>query len=284
MFNHFLITRFNLRATEWNTNKKNKAVLTDEWHKNRFQLFTDFCFPSVASQTNKYFKWLVFFDISTPEEYKKLIATLEIKMSNFIPLFIDGMSNFLPSIRSYIEDYTEDYIITSRLDNDDCISKYYIDEVQKKFNNQDFMALDFINGYTIQTQPTIKIGKKLQQHNPFITLIEKNHNPITIWHIIRHAHWKREKNILQVRNTRIWTSIIHQENKVNEFTGYGKVNLNDFFENFEILTTQKNFINNNVIPLSKWIPQSFINAFLSYWKYYFKNFKKKLGVYNTKML
>ena len=173
MFKHFLITRFNLRKSDWTTSKKNKAVLTDEWHKNRFELFNDFCFHSVASQTNKNFEWLVFFDITTPKKYKKVIADLKTKMENFTPLFIDGMDLFLPSIQEYVANVKEDYIITSRMDNDDCIGKYYIEEIQKRFNKQQFTAIDFIDGYTIQTHPTIKIGKRFDQYNPFISLIEK---------------------------------------------------------------------------------------------------------------
>ena len=42
MFKHFLITRFNLRKDDWTTNKKKIAVLTEEWHKNRFNLFTNY--------------------------------------------------------------------------------------------------------------------------------------------------------------------------------------------------------------------------------------------------
>ncbi len=61
MFQHFLITRFNLRKETWTTNKQNVAVLTEEWHENRFKLFKDYCFTSVAAQTNKNFVWLVFF-------------------------------------------------------------------------------------------------------------------------------------------------------------------------------------------------------------------------------
>ena len=61
MFKHFLITRFNLIKADWNTNKKDKAVLTEEWHENRFKLFLNYCYPSVAAQQNKNFTWLVFF-------------------------------------------------------------------------------------------------------------------------------------------------------------------------------------------------------------------------------
>jgi len=278
MFKHFLITRFNLRKDDWTTNKKNKAVLTEEWHKNRFKLFTDYCFSSVKSQTNKDFLWLVYFDTTTPDDYKNIIASLQKEMTNFIPIYIEGMSHFLPSIKSYIKDFDEEYLITSTLDNDDCISRTYINEVQKRFAKQDFMAVDFIDGFTIQTQSLIKVGKKIHQFNPFISLIEKNNNPKTICNV-SHRIWKKEKRILQIRGIRVWASVIHHENKVNEFTGYGNVNINRFIENFILSQKQKTYIESNYISVSNWRIQSIINCCSDNWKYLFKNIKKSLGFY-----
>jgi len=37
MFQHFLITRFNLRKKGWNTTRTNSEVLTDEWMENRLK-------------------------------------------------------------------------------------------------------------------------------------------------------------------------------------------------------------------------------------------------------
>lgn len=281
MFKHFLITRFNLRKSDWTTSKKNIAVLTDEWHQNRFDLFINFCFHSVASQTNKNFEWLVFFDVTTPSKYKMIISDLELKLKNFTPIFIDGMDMFLPSIQQYVSNLDEDYIITSRLDNDDCIGKFYIEKIQKMFDKQTFTAIDFIDGYTIQTHPSVKIGKRFDQYNPFISLIEKNQNPKTVWSI-RHSHWKREKNVIQLRNLRVWASIIHQENKVNEFSGYGNVTISDMFNDICINHNKEVFIKTHVIPYKKWRLLSAINLISSYWNYGFKKFKKKLGVYKFK--
>jgi len=241
MFKHFLITRFNLKKTDWKTNKNNKPILTKEWHENRFQLFINYCFPSVASQINKNFDWIVYFDTSTPVKFREIITNLQSEMSNFKPIFIDGMDLFLPSIKEYIINFDEEYIITTGIDNDDCISKTFIDDIQKKFNKQEFMLLDFVDGYTIQTQSEIKIGKKLHQYNPFISLFEKNDNPKTIKNV-SHRNWKKEKNVVQIRDARIWSSVIHHENKVNEFTGYGNVNLNEFFEKYTITKNQQHYM------------------------------------------
>lgn len=201
MFKHFLITRFNLKKADWKTNKKNKALLTDEWHRNRFKLFMDYCFPSVASQTNKNFDWIVFFDTSTKEEFRKIVSSLQKELPNFKPFYIDGMDQFLPATKDYIKGFNQEYIISTGIDNDDCISKHFIDEIQQKFDQQEFMALDFIDGYTIQTQCEIKIGKKLHQYNPFISLLERNKDPKTI-RDRSHRNWKKEKNVLQIRGTK----------------------------------------------------------------------------------
>ena len=53
-YNHFLITRFNLRNPKWVSDKKNTPVLTDQWHENRFKLFNDFCFESEMIFLRKY--------------------------------------------------------------------------------------------------------------------------------------------------------------------------------------------------------------------------------------
>jgi hypothetical protein len=281
MFKHFLITRFNLRKSDWTTNKKNRPILTDKWHENRFDLFINYCFQSVGSQTNKNFEWLVFFDTTTPKKYRDIIESLKLQLTNFRPIFIDGMEMYLPTIKDYISNCNYEYIITSRLDNDDCIGISYIEEIQKRFNNQTFTAIDFIDGYTIQIHPTIKIGKRFDQYNPFISLIEKNTNPKTVWSI-RHSHWKREKNVIQVRNIRIWASIIHQENKVNEFYGYGHINVLDLFNNISIHPNKIDYINTHLIHYKKWRFQSISNLISSYWNFGFKKLKKKLGVYKFK--
>lgn len=281
MFKHFLVTRFNLRKSDWKTNKNNKAVLTDEWHRNRFKLFIDYCFPSVVSQTNTNFDWIVFFDTSTKEEFRKIVSKLAIEFPNFKPIYIDGMDLYLPSVKEYVKNFNEDYIITTGIDNDDCISKHFIEEIQKRFDKQEFMALDFVDGYTIQTQSHIKIGKKLHPYNPFISLFERNVNPRTI-RDRSHRNWKKEKNVLQVRDVKIWSSVIHAENKVNEFTGFGHVNVNEFFKSFVISKAQQKYIEEKAIDKSKWQFESMMNYLSSYWKFTSKNLKRSLGFYGKK--
>lgn len=278
MFQHFLITRFNLRKETWTTNKQNVAVLTEEWHENRFKLFKDYCFTSVAAQTNKNFVWLVFFDSTTSEKYREIIKELQRELDNFKPVFVEGMDSFLPGIFSEIEKYNTDYIITSGLDNDDCIANNYVEEVQSNFNKQDFLAVDYVDGYTLQVAPEVLLGKKLHVFNPFMSLIEKNCKPKTFY-AVAHRKWKKEKKVRHIRGKRIWSSVIHHENKINEFTGYGVITPDVFFNNFTIAEEKKKWVCSTVIPSSKWRFKNLVNSVSSHFIYNSKRLKKKLGFY-----
>lgn len=280
MFRHYIITRFNLRAKEWQFTKNSTKVLDENWLKNRFELFEKYCLPSLLSQTNKNFEWVIYFDTETPAFYKDKIEVYRQKLPNLIPVFVENMELFLPSIQAHIKNNNQEYVITTRLDNDDCVSKYFVDEIQKNFNKQTYEALDFVDGYSLQISPDFKLGKKRHLYNPFISLVEKKQNPTSVWSR-SHTSWKRETRIKRILNNRIWMVIIHQENKVNEFDGYGKVNAEEIFQDFimDEAITQK--VLSQQIPVEKWYFQSMKNKVTTFINIFFKDLKKKLNFYKS---
>ena len=280
MFKHYIITRFNLRAKEWQFTKNSTKVLDENWLKNRFELFEKYCLPSLLSQTNKNFEWVIYFDTETPAFYKDKIEVYRQKLPNLVPVFVENMELFLPSIQAHIKNNNQEYVITTRLDNDDCVSKYFVDEIQKNFNKQTYEALDFVDGYSLQISPDFKLGKKRHLYNPFISLVEKKQNPTSVWSR-SHTSWKRETRIKRILNNRIWMVIIHQENKVNEFDGYGKVNAEEIFQDFimDEAITQK--VLSQQIPVEKWYFQSMKNKVTTFTNIFFKDLKKKLNFYKS---
>ena len=282
MFQHFIITRFNLRRADWKTTKNSEEVLTETWLKNRFTLFENYCLPSVKKQKNQNFKWLVFLDTNTPEIYKEKISSYN--FDNLLPFFIDGMDNFLPTIKKKIQELnTADYIITSRLDNDDSLHMNYVDLVQSMFDRQKFMAVDIIDGYGMQTGDKVKLGKMRHLYNPYISLIESVTNDFeTVW-FRGHTYWKFEDKITRVKDKPSWLTIIHQENKSNRFRGFGKVrqeSLDDFNIKKEKLAELKaRFFDSN-----QWILQNIKNRWYCFAAYYGKEVKKKIGLYKLKVL
>ena len=283
MFKHYLITRFNLRATHWDVTKNNEQLLTDVWMDSRMWLFENFCFSSVKAQTNQNFEWLLYFDSNTKEIYKKRILELVANQPNFKVFFVEAMPAFYPALLDYIKNDTEGkpHIITSRIDNDDSIHKDFINEVQKHFNQQEYRAIDFINGYSLQIEPNYILGNKEQLFNPFISLIEKNESPKTAFHQ-DHRLWKRDKKVTQISGKRLWLSIIHQRNKVNKFDGYGNINWDNLKNDFQLSVEADTLIKTKTIPFKDWMFTSFKNYITKKIELNFKLFKRKLRLYNSK--
>ncbi|WP_291117078.1 glycosyltransferase [Flavobacterium sp. UBA6135] len=283
-FKHYLITRFNLRNKKWDVTKNNESLLTDQWMNHRMELFENYCLPSVKSQNNKNFTWLLFFDITTSDVFKNWILNTT-KDTNFIQcFFIDGMDSFSDSIKEFIAKDASSFthIITSRIDNDDCVSKFYIDEIQKQFNFQKYLAVDFVSGYTLSLNP-VMLGKKEQIYNPFISLIEENKNPKTVWHN-DHNQWKKEKSIINIENKRVWLSIIHDKNKVNEFYGFGNIFWDSLENEFIISDKINKEIKSKIIPQKKWLLLSLKNEWHVRFKLLSKKIKKIIGLYKLKKI
>ena len=283
MFYHFLITRFNLKNPGCDVTKNNETLLDENWMDERLELFSNYCYPSVINQSNKNFKWLLFFDNSTSEKYRNKIDQILNNHPLIIPFYIDGMPNFQTAILNYIVKNAndKDYLITSRIDNDDCIHKDFINEIQKQFNKQDFLAIDNINGYTMQVEPTFILGKKEHIFNPFISLIERNFEPKTVWHYV-HNMWKKEPRLIHLSEKRLWLSIIHGKNKVNEFDGYGNIDWNEINSDFIVSEHKNKEIIATQLPFSKWWYLSLKNYIYVKLVLISKQIKKGLGIYKIK--
>ncbi len=100
LFNHYLITRFNLKTANWAVTKNKEALLTEAWMNHRLWLFENFCLPSVAAQVNKDFEWLIYFDLSTPDQYKVQIDKLTAPYDFIHIFYINGMDSFFPAVEA----------------------------------------------------------------------------------------------------------------------------------------------------------------------------------------
>ena len=275
MNQHFIITRFNLRKQGWNTTREKTQVLTDAWMENRLNLFEQFCYPSVRAQTQQNFTWLVFFDTKTAAKYKKRIHSLALRFPQFKPKYIDGMDEFLPSIKGEIGNLLhKPYLITSRLDNDDCLHEDYVKTIQGEFARQDFMAIDIIDGLTLQIEPRVRLGRRRHVNNPFISLIERADNFASVWSRERHGEWKKVSKIKTIQNHALWLSIIHKENKANDFLGFGDLDwtaLNPFHLDKDLSKKRQK----EQIPYQSWKAEALKNQFRTQWKVFFKLLQRR---------
>lgn len=133
-YHHVLLTRFNVLWSD----KVPFRGRDPQWLEDRFELFDRYCFPSVMGQTCQNFVWFVFFDSQTPEPFMSRVAQYTQRYPRFVPIFVDRFSAevFVTALgeRGFLE---RDYIVTSRVDNDDALAKDYIHRVQRWVTKKD---------------------------------------------------------------------------------------------------------------------------------------------------
>lgn len=216
-FTHFILTRFNLRVDYANPG----TGLDQQWLNHRFNLFEQFCYPSVREQSNQNFKWLVFFDSQTPEFFKNKIEKYS-EWKNFIPVYIDGEITdciYRAKVLSNLAAGSE-YLITTRLDNDDAICKDFVKIIQENFHEQEFEFINFTYGYVLRG---VKLYLYKYLNNPFMSLIERiNELTVNGFKTIfcgKHNELSSMGCIIQSKTTPTWLQVIHERNIDNRVRG-----------------------------------------------------------------
>ena len=215
---HFLITRFNLKVASWKTAKDGSAVLDDQWLENRFELFEKFCLPSVENQSNQNFIWVVFFDTDTPEKFRDRIQQISKNHKNFQTLYINGIVELADSFKTYIIsqlEHDDQFILTTRLDNDDIIHRDFIQTIQNLSKKNGESLIDLRKGYQVNiVKKNAEIRKYNYAFNPFISVLEnRNHFETIISRM--HSEWENHEHIAIYNQKALWIELVHQKNKVN---------------------------------------------------------------------
>ena len=150
---HFILTRFNLLL--WNKDKNGNKVRTKGWLVHRYALFEQYCLPSIKNQTCQNFEWIVLFDSTTPEEYKKKIEEYTVECPQLIPIYVkpEGGPYFAQIFRDEVTKRLEgNRVLTTYLDNDDALSIHFVEDLQKRvelLNNGTF--INYVDGYQYYT-------------------------------------------------------------------------------------------------------------------------------------
>lgn len=199
---HFLITRVAVNP---------KQELLDSW-KLRDKIFHEYTLPSVQSQTNKNFEWLLLidseFDKEVIKKYKQYWTVLTTNK------WIQRQQTTINYINSVA--YNEDYIITTRFDSDDIILPKFIDTIQDfylqpYFPNKQLLSLCTWVEMDYITKDKFIYEKKYS--NPFISLIEIPSQWIKT--VNEYPHWEMEHiyNIEYIiTNNPMWIRILHWYN------------------------------------------------------------------------
>ncbi|MFA5208586.1 MAG: glycosyltransferase [Candidatus Paceibacterota bacterium] len=143
----------------------------EAWMEHRVKLFEEYCLPAMYRQTNKNFIWLLSFSNLTPWKYIKRYIDIP-----FIQVICQYPRDYIYRLYSQGEIKNGDWLITSRLDNDDYYEDEFIENIQSKFSSQ-FLLID-----TDGRQLEVSTGKyydtaRWSPNSPFISLIEQVGTP-----------------------------------------------------------------------------------------------------------
>jgi hypothetical protein len=231
-FSHFIITQFNLRNFPLSNNNDYQSWL--EWTRKRVDLFSEFCLPSVINQTRKSFKWLLYFDSETPKEFSDFIQKLN-TYEFIIVCYCSGMNDFN---NNYINEVkkrtgTAEWIVTTRIDNDDCLNKQAVEIIHNNFEKKSGFLISLASGYLLNTND-LTLSHYYYPMSPFISLIEKNNDEIkgifqrghTKWDSLRlfvlKEIWleyfdKKSRKSRFILKEPLWIQTVHGENVSNNF-------------------------------------------------------------------
>ena len=128
---HFVLTRFNLRLQSYLGRYLNGQWRggDEQYLRRRFDLFERYCLPSMSRQKSP-FRWLVFFSDLTPEPFKARARSYSESCKGYEAVFVDdatpldgdAMIRALDGAIAQRAEPDADYIILSRIDNDDAFN------------------------------------------------------------------------------------------------------------------------------------------------------------------
>ena len=193
---HFIITRFNLPIAGCHP--------TEDWMRERVQLFEQVCLPSFEKQVEPRFSWLVFFDSATSEDWVRRISQWPL----VTPVFIDAEFSASVAVEHVRERARTATVITTRVDNDDAIAPSFVRMIHSKAAR--FAGfIDFPLGYQAKG-PDVFL--RVTRGSPFLSRVERVDDLATVY---AAPHWKPPHPLRRVSRPG-WLQMIHDSNLANE--------------------------------------------------------------------
>ncbi|GAA3400854.1 hypothetical protein GCM10011577_40320 [Pseudarthrobacter polychromogenes] len=168
------------------------------------------------SQTNKGFRWLIYFDAERDDWFEKEVERLS--DGAFEPIWIEGTLTPEKAAAAVANRARAPWVITTRMDNDDAIARDFIDAVQAQFGHEDHQFINFQSG--LQLSDKGEVFHRSDPSGPFISLIEKrSSSPLKGVYVGRHDRISEYGPIRQVVAPPMWLQMVHGLNIGNELRG-----------------------------------------------------------------
>lgn len=210
MFEHYVITRFNVFTKGWRTTHAD--VLNEEWQNKKIEFFEKYCLPSIRNQYCKNFKYIVLVNDLTDEKYinyfKDINVVYDVVICKQKHFYRKDAAEFIES------DTNKEYIITSVMDIDDIILENYVEQLQKSFIPEKDVCIDVSVGYILDYHKK-RLWKCYRENNQFVNLIEKK--PLKTCYYKNHQ--TNRKHFKIIRNFKAnWIYIKHRDSETMELS------------------------------------------------------------------
>lgn len=222
-FKHFIITRFNLPLGKAGIVDKNNITTQNlDWLTTRYELFDNYCFPTIYRQTNKDFLWLCFFDLNTPEKFKSKNDNYHKRFENFIPIYLTKEESLkfldIVHIETLKRSPNADYILTTRMDNDDSLAYNAIELIQnsiKTYHKTNTYIINPLNGVQYYEEYNCSLIVKWKASH-FLTMIASKDINDNVYSI-KHTDVSKKYIVKQLRTKNpLWMEVCHKNNLVND--------------------------------------------------------------------
>lgn len=116
---HYIFTNFGI------------GIKDELWLTYRLEIFLNTVFPTLSNQSNKNFEWVIFADINLPIIHLRRLQVAIVKSQLTARIIqVEDYSLVNREISGILSDVTADILVTSRIDDDDCIHKDVISLIQ----------------------------------------------------------------------------------------------------------------------------------------------------------
>jgi len=146
---HYIFTRFSIldktckgfQLTRNNIDNIENLLFNENRLNYKFNVFHNMTVPSIKNQTYQNYVWLIFTSNYLPQKYKNILEKYScdkikiVYVENF-----NEMSEYIKNTLKNIDHYT-----TMRLDDDDALSRTFLEEINK-YENEKGKIISFPNG------------------------------------------------------------------------------------------------------------------------------------------
>ncbi len=239
-FTHYLVTRFNVPVNNWNKDKVGQTTLDDAWMQHRLTLFTRYCVPTIRTQTEHRFHWIIYCDINTKTGDLEQIESAVSIVPGAMVRKVSHPEEMLADLKQLIANAPTQYVITSRVDNDDGLGINYVKIIHEHFKEKDKLLLNFTGGILYDPDKKVMTQMKSSQRNHYTSLVEEKNNAMGLLTVLGFPHDNPPPGITieNIPGNGNWLKIIHQRNVKSQLKGkpifflnknyFGGIDINNF--------------------------------------------------------